>query len=95
LRELAAILPFFDAFVGPDSGPTHIAASAGVPTIFIYSGTNEWERWKPLAEDAIALRNRVECSPCEREVCPVKGHPCLSGIPAEEAIKALESKLKK
>jgi ADP-heptose:LPS heptosyltransferase len=42
LEEIASA----DAFVGNDSGPGHLAASIGVPTISIFGSSPE--NWKPL-----------------------------------------------
>jgi ADP-heptose:LPS heptosyltransferase len=89
LRELCLILKNLDAFVGPDSGPSHIAAALGIPTLFLYSGTNVYEQWKPVVENAQVLRHPVPCSPCGLEVCNVPGHPCLSKIEPEAAISIL------
>ena len=93
LRELCLLIRRSAIFVGSDSGPTHIAAALGVPTVFLYSGTNDFERWRPLAEVATVLRHSVPCSPCYLEACNVKGHPCMSEIKPEEVIKRLEALL--
>ncbi len=90
LRELCLSLKTLNVFVGFDSGPAHIAAALGVPTVFLYSGTNAFDQWKPLAENARVLRHPVPCSPCGLEVCNVKGHPCMSEIKLEEVIRALD-----
>ncbi len=90
LRELALLGEACAAFVGPDSGPTHLAAAAGAPTVFLYSGTNCVEEWGPLSESARVLRHPVPCSPCALTRCPVPGHPCMSGIGPEDAIRELE-----
>jgi len=90
LRDLCLVVRSAKAFVGFDSGPTHIAAALGVPTVFLYSGTNAYEQWKPLFDNAFVLRHPVACSPCGLEVCNVKGHPCMSGIKPERALKILE-----
>ena len=89
LRELCLLMKYFKVFVGPDSGPTHLASALGVSTLFLYSGTNSWTRWKPLAEDAVVLRKDVPCAPCALNVCNVQGHPCLSRITPEEVLEAL------
>jgi len=90
LRELCLLMKKFECFIGHDSGPTHLAAVLGIRTIFLYSGTNSFEQWKPLAEEAVVLRRPVPCSPCGFSVCNVPGHPCLSQISPEEVIRALE-----
>jgi len=90
IRELCILMRYLDFFVGFDSGPSHIAAALGVPTLFLYSGTNRFEQWKPVMENSLVLRHPVPCSPCHLEVCNVKGHPCMAQIKPEEAIRALE-----
>ncbi|MBI2095698.1 MAG: glycosyltransferase family 9 protein [Candidatus Omnitrophica bacterium] len=94
LRETCLLAERFSAFVGPDSGPTHIASAMGTPTVFLYSGTNRFEQWRPLSERAVAVRHEVPCSPCGLEVCNVPGHPCMSRIAPEEIIEALGRCLK-
>ena len=94
MRDLCLLMKRFRVFIGPDSGPTHIAASLGVPSLFLYSGTNVFEQWKPLSEAAVILRHSVPCSPCHLEVCNVQGHPCMSEIKPEAVLKALEEKLR-
>ncbi len=94
LRQLCALMTKFSFFVGPDSGPTHIASTLGVPTLFLFSGTNRFEEWRPLAETASVLRQPVECSPCGLQACDVKGHPCMTGIDPKEVLKILEERLK-
>lgn len=87
LRELFWLIRQSRFFIGPDSGPTHVAASFGIPTLFLYSGTNEFEQWKSLEENADFLRNPVPCSPCHKIHCPVPGHPCMSGIDPEQVLR--------
>ncbi len=95
LRELCLLIKKLSFFVGPDSGPAHIASALGVPTVFLFSGTNVLERWRPLSASATILRNEVPCSPCHLELCPVPGHPCMSGISADQVMRALEEKMKR
>lgn len=93
LRELCLLMTKFILFIGPDSGPTHIASALGIQTIFLFSGTNELPQWKPLEESAAVLRHEVPCSPCGLEVCNVPGHPCMSRIEPATVLDALESVL--
>ncbi len=93
LSELSVLLSGSRAFVGFDSGPTHMAAALGVPTLFIYSGTNEYEIWKPLAENATVLKNKVDCSPCHLTKCSVEGHPCLEGVSSARVLNWIKERL--
>jgi ADP-heptose:LPS heptosyltransferase/GT2 family glycosyltransferase len=64
LRELPAFLMACSLFVGNNSGPKHIAAGLGVPTVGIHSGNVDAREWGPLGPRALAVRRNVECSPC-------------------------------
>ncbi len=90
LRELCVFIKSCRAFVGPDSGPAHLANALGVPTVFLYSGTNRFEEWRPLPANARVLRHPVPCAPCTLEECPVEGHPCMSALSPEAVALALE-----
>ena len=90
LRELCLLIKKFKCFIGHDSGPTHLAAALGIRTVFLYSGTNLFEQWRPLAEEAVVLRTPVPCSPCGLEICNVSGHFCMTGISPADVISALE-----
>jgi ADP-heptose:LPS heptosyltransferase len=48
LSELPALLLGAALFVGNDSGPKHIAAGLGVPTVGIHSGTVDVREWGPI-----------------------------------------------
>ena len=47
LARLAALLARCNAYVGNDSGPTHLAAGLGVPTVAVFRVTDprEWTPW--------------------------------------------------
>ena len=64
VEGLRAALGCCDLFVGNDSGPTHLAAAAGVPTLGVYAGTVDPTQWGPLGPDAAAVQRALPCSPC-------------------------------
>ena len=80
LLELAALCQQMDVFIGPDSGPAHIAAATGTPTIVLFSGTNHVSQWAPVGPHVIPLHYRTGCAPCCLKVCNQPAHPCMSGI---------------
>jgi lipopolysaccharide heptosyltransferase II len=103
LMQMAAFLREANLFIGCDSGPAHIAAAMGTPSVVLFSGTNRSECWSPAGPMVQVLRNPVSCAPCHRKTCPVPGHPCLSGISPyrvaeiaratlEESVRALDTK---
>ena len=98
IREMAAILERCHLFVGNDSGPMHVAAALGVPTVGIF-GPGSPERSSPRAREGRVqvVGKAYPCSPCRqdffRECAPSPaGKPfCLEEIPvAEVEAAALE-----
>jgi len=64
LAELPALLAGVSLFLGNNSGPKHIAAGLGVPTVGVHSGTEDVREWGPVGPNAIAVAREVVCAPC-------------------------------
>src|SRR5262249_37631157 len=64
LADLPALLSRAALFLGNDSGPKHIAAGLGVPTVGVHSGTVDVREWGPVGVNAIAVAREMLCSPC-------------------------------
>jgi heptosyltransferase III len=54
LTELAGALALAQAFLGSDSGVSHLAASVGTPSVILYP-PETLRRWAPWAPSAVAL----------------------------------------
>jgi ADP-heptose:LPS heptosyltransferase len=89
LPELPAVMARCSLFVGNNSGPKHLAASLGVPTVAVHSNVISSEEWGPLGEHAVALRRDTACGPCylaKPEDCH-RGLTCLTGITPHEVFQ--------
>lgn len=64
LHELPDFLARCALFLGNNSGPKHIAAALGMPTIGVHSGNVDAREWAPVGPRAVAVRRNVTCSPC-------------------------------
>ncbi|HVB15513.1 MAG TPA: glycosyltransferase family 9 protein [Stellaceae bacterium] len=64
LAALPAWLAGVSLFLGNNSGPKHIAAGIGVPTVGVHSGTEDVREWGPVGPSAIAVARDVVCAPC-------------------------------
>ena len=64
LGDLPVVLRACRLYVGNDSGPKHLAASLGVPTLGIHSSNVDPGAWAPAGPRALAIRRRVTCGPC-------------------------------
>jgi ADP-heptose:LPS heptosyltransferase len=56
LPDVLALLARADAYVGHDSGPSHLAAAAGCRGVVLF-GPTEPSAWRPVSERLIALRD--------------------------------------
>lgn len=66
LLQLASVMEGCGAFVGNDSGVSHLAAALGVPTLAIFGPTDP-RMWSPRGERVLVLHRRISCSPCPPE----------------------------
>jgi O-antigen biosynthesis protein len=79
LADLPALLTRCSLFLGNDSGPKHIAAGLGVPTVAVQSGSVDVYEWGPIGPQAVAVVRDVTCAPCylpKSEDCR-RGLACL------------------
>lgn len=81
LPATAYLLSRSRAFLGVDSGPGHLAAAQGIPTLTLFGGMSYPQEWAPEGSRQRTLRASVPCSPCERRVCPGKGLICMTSLP--------------
>ncbi|MGH6677472.1 MAG: glycosyltransferase family 9 protein [Bradyrhizobium sp.] len=82
LESLPDLLRRCALFVGNNSGPHHLAAALGVPTLGIHSGLVDAREWAPLGPYALALQRDMECGPCylpSPDHCP-RALACLTGL---------------
>ncbi|HUZ74942.1 MAG TPA: glycosyltransferase family 9 protein [Stellaceae bacterium] len=95
LSQLPSLLTRCVLFVGNNSGPKHIAAGLGVPTVAVHSGIVDCVEWGPLGPNAVALWRDMTCAPCYLQTvqdCP-RGLACLTGLAAGAVYRACERML--
>ncbi|MFO7691671.1 MAG: glycosyltransferase family 9 protein [Vicinamibacterales bacterium] len=89
LTELGATLGAARAAIGPDTGPSHLAAALGTPYVTLF-GPTEPERVAPYGCEHLAVRSPVDCEPCRRRRCRRREGRCLDAITPAMAWRALE-----
>jgi ADP-heptose:LPS heptosyltransferase len=87
VTQTTALLERADLFIGADSGPAHLAASAGTLSVVLFSGTNQPRQWRAWSRHSLVLRHRVPCQPCHQKVCPLADHPCMLGLSVDRVYR--------
>ncbi|HEY8460979.1 MAG TPA: lipopolysaccharide heptosyltransferase II [Blastocatellia bacterium] len=90
MDELIGALDSCDLIVSNDTGPAHIAAALGRPTLTVFGPTNEFET-APRGPRAESIRAEgVECARCMLRDCPID-HRCMTRVaPSEVFERALK-----
>ena len=83
IRQLAACIEKCDLFLTNDTGPMHIAAAVGTPTVSLF-GPGNHIRFQPLGELHQIIRHDVPCSPCKQFTDKCKDNICMKGIGVDE-----------
>ena len=73
--------------ISSDSGPRHIAAAFGVPTVALVGPTDP-RSGRSDEERCIELRKPLACSPCAQATCPLGHHDCMRLLTVEEVGRA-------
>ena len=87
LKELAAVIRGARAFVGGDTGPTHLAAGLGIPTVEIM-GPTDANRNGPYGQQENAIEIEAECKHCWKRKC-AKNIVCLEDITPQQVLDKL------
>lgn len=92
LRGLMALVKRCRLFITNDSGPMHISAALGVPTLAVFGSTDHIATG-PFGEGHRIIREPVICSPCLKRTCPLKHYQCMERVTPERVLKAAKEML--
>ena len=93
LDQITAVLSAVDLIVTNDTGPAHIGAALGRPTLVIFGPTNPLTT-RPFAPVAEILRHPPDCAPCMLRDCPID-HRCMTAITVDEVFERSHALLKR
>ena len=91
LRETAEVIAAAGAFVGNDSGLSHIAAAVGTPTVVIFGPTSE-QVLGSLPSNVRVVRSGLRCEPCwfnERFHACSGRIDCLAQVTIDDVVRSL------
>ncbi len=87
-RETAAVLARATLFLGPDSGPMHLAACVGTPCVIAFSARGLPGVWFPAGPRNLVVYHQTTCHGCQLETCVTENRRCLTSITVEEMAEA-------
>lgn len=97
VAELVCLLRRARLFIGNDSGPLHLAAAVGVPTVSFF-GPESPAMYGPRGGAHTVLYKGVACSPClnvhtSKDNSACRNNVCLQAISVDEAWAAVRARL--
>jgi ADP-heptose:LPS heptosyltransferase len=91
LAQLAAVIERAACIVVGNTGPAHLAAAVGTPVVSLFAPVVPAERWAPYQVPAVLLGDQAApCRDSRARECPVPGHPCLSDVPPDAVVAAVQ-----
>lgn len=91
VRELVGLLANAAVLVSNDTGPAHLGAALGVPTVTIFGPTEQFAT-RPVGPAAVVASHPVECAPCMLRDCPID-HRCMTRLEPEDVIASAQQAL--
>ena len=95
ILQLGALLEKCELCISCDSGPMHIAAAVGTPTIALFGPTDPL-RHSPYGENHTIIEKPIFCRPCYKTYCHRKDEPnvCMNEITVEEVVNEITRRLR-
>ena len=90
-REAAAAFEGADLFIGHDSGPMHLAAAVGTPTVAVFAARNKPRTWFPVSAPHCVVYHRVDCWGCGLETCLEQRKKCRLSITVDEVLEGVHT----
>lgn len=88
LKGLCSFLKKIDLVIGGDTGPVHMAAAVGTPTVSFYRATDA-KRNGPNGENQFHVQSPLHCRACLRKECD-RDRQCRESITAEALMQCIE-----
>ncbi|MEO2002660.1 MAG: glycosyltransferase family 9 protein [Candidatus Poribacteria bacterium] len=93
LFQLAALIERCDAYVTADSGPMHIAAAVGTPTVALFGPTSP-DRHGPVGLSHSVVQASLPCRPCYRRGCKLRDkNLCMESIEPDDVVSRVQHTL--
>ncbi len=88
LVEMGSYLDAMDLLIANDSGPVHMAAAVGTPSLVLFGPTCPIRTGPYGDAHRVVQSDPLECRPCFMSDCPPRHHRCMSDITADKVSAA-------
>ncbi|VAX27017.1 Lipopolysaccharide core heptosyltransferase I [hydrothermal vent metagenome] len=94
IQESIALFRHIALMISSDSGPLHLCAGMGIPTVSIFGPTD------PVRNGAYGPNHQVvykeqPCSFCWKKTCAIVTHDCMQKIAVEDVLQAVKTSISK
>lgn len=88
--DAIAVMQRCSFYLGNDTGTMHMADSAGIPCITLFSNKDQYRAWFPEGDHHKNIIHKQSCGECHKAQCPF-GSPalCIAAITVEEVSAAV------
>ena len=90
IGKLSALIKNCDIVIANDSGPMHIAAALGIPTLGIFGPTNPKAHGPYSPNSDYVIKEDLHCIICNKLECPYD-HECMRQLPVEKVLSKFEN----
>ncbi len=88
LGALCELLRASDALLAHDTGPMHLGAALGVPTVALFGSTSP-DLTGPYGPGHQVFVGQCPIGPCFRQVCPREEQECVESVQTKRVVDAL------
>ncbi|MDR3625871.1 MAG: glycosyltransferase family 9 protein [Ignavibacteriaceae bacterium] len=86
VAEMAGLINNCNLIIANDSGPMHISAALGVPTIGLFGPTDPKMHGPYADNSSYVIKDDLFCIICNKTECPYK-HECFIDLPVDNVVK--------
>lgn len=90
IGKLSSLIKNCDLVIANDSGPMHISAVLGVPTLGIFGPTNPKAHGPYSPNSDYVIKEDLHCIICNKLECPYN-HECMTHLPVSEVLKKINN----
>jgi lipopolysaccharide heptosyltransferase II len=92
LSQMAALISKCKLVIANDSGPMHISAALGVPTLGIFGPTNPEAHGPYTSNSDYVIKEDLHCIICNKLICPYQ-HECMRYLEVKKVIEKIKALL--